>query len=61
MSEYRIVEEQYPDGGKRYVLERQATDGSQWYSVFAHRDLEEVRDAKKSREDRQSAKRVVIE
>jgi hypothetical protein len=48
---YRILEREYRDGSIKYVLEKWKNDNEGWVSVFAHTDLEVIRDAKAEREN----------
>lgn len=57
---YRITKEQLVSGDVRYCLEKQLVTGD-WQSAFRSSSLEEVRKAKKEREDKLIIKVEVIE
>jgi hypothetical protein len=60
MDKYRIIEHVYTNGGTKYVLEKQLSD-SEWMNVYAHTDLEVIREAKAKREGRHIVESRVIE
>lgn len=57
---HQIVEEQYVDGTSRYVLEVFDDESKAWKSVYAHRDLEVIKEAKEKRETRQLITRKIV-
>lgn len=61
MNKYRIVEERFPDGGVKFVLEQFNPIVEDWFSIFRHSDLEEVRKGRQNREARDAVVTKVIE
>lgn len=63
----RIVEQEYPDGTIKYVLEQEKHAMNEfgteayWESIFRSDDLEAVREGKRNREARVMIKSRVIE
>lgn len=60
MEKYRIVEREYQDGGKRYILEKFNSIVDSWMSVYSHADLMEIKAAKAEREAKENYKDKVI-
>lgn len=57
---YQIIEKDYGDSVVKYELQKKQPDGT-WDGVYTHESLEEIRGAKKVREDRENVKIRVIE
>ena len=60
MTNYRIIQRTYQDGGVKYVLEKEELGGA-WTSIFASADLEEVKEGKRNRINREVVSEKVID